>query len=101
MWKVVLLMPFVSLSIYACVSATPKAQLIKEADERMIINCEFLGAISSSSGWGGLAREGGLQNAKNDALNKAAEKGATHFIWTTIDESWGSPRVSGRAYRCK
>jgi hypothetical protein len=101
MWKVILLASFVSLSLYGCVSASPKAQSIKEADERMIANCEFLGTISSSSGWGGVAREGGLQNAKNDALNKAAEKGATHLIWTNVDESWWSPRVAGRAYLCK
>lgn len=75
------------------------AYRIIEADEMMVKDCNFVGQVHGTSGWGNLAASVGIQNAKNGALEKAAKSGATHVYWTDIRGGY-APYVNGRAYNC-
>ncbi|MFH0781955.1 MAG: hypothetical protein V2B20_08385, partial [Pseudomonadota bacterium] len=82
--------------------ATTKSAMainVLEADEKVVTNCKYLGDVTGTSGWGNLAASTGVNNAKNEALEKAAKLGATHVVWTQISGGY-SPFVNGRAYRC-
>lgn len=92
---------FVSLgaSTGCATGRSPAATRIQEADSNMVAGCTYLGEVSGTSGWGGLAASTGIENAKNQALDQAAKKGATHVVWNNLAGGW-SPSVSGKAYRC-
>lgn len=79
---------------------SPSATKILDADAKMVDGCTYVGDVHGSSGWGNLAASTGIQNAKNEAVEKAAALGATHILWTNISGGY-SPYVSGCAYRCK
>jgi len=90
-------------SLIACGCATtlsPSATRIVDADAKMVDACTYVGDVHGSSGRGNLAASAGIQNAKNEATEKAAALGATHILWTNVSGGY-SPYVSGRAYRCK
>jgi len=76
------------------------AARVKDADMKMTDNCQFLGDVYGSSGWGNIAASMGIENAKNEAREKAATMGASHIIWTSTTGGY-SPYVSGKAYLCK
>lgn len=91
-----------ALFMAAC-STTPskEAAQIIEADERGTENCKFLGTVEGSSNYGGLAaQEVGLKRAKNEALEKAYELGATHIVWGNTSKGYWGGNAAGRAYRC-
>lgn len=79
---------------------SPSASRILSADDKMLVGCTYVGDVHGFSGWGGLATPTGIQNAKNEATEKAAALGATHIVWTNISGGMG-PTVNGRAYICK
>lgn len=86
--------------LMGCATArSPAAAKVQEADATMVAGCTYLREVSGTSGWGGLAASTGIENAKNEALDQAAKKGATHVVWNAMDGGW-SPSVSGKAYRC-
>lgn len=62
--------------------------------------CKFVADVQGSSGWGNIAASAGMQNAKNEAREQAAEMGATHIIWTGVAGGY-SPYATGKAYICK
>jgi hypothetical protein len=72
---------------------------VADADENMVIGCKFVGQVQGSSGWGGLAASTGMENAKNEAREKAAQLGATHIVWQAISGNY-TPYVTGHAYSC-
>ena len=76
------------------------ATRILDADAKMVDGCTYVGDVHGSSGWGNLAASTGIQNAKNEAAEKAAALGATHILWTNVSGGY-SPYVSRRAYMCK
>ena len=76
------------------------AARVIDADMKMTDKCQFLGDVHGSSGWGNLAASVGIENAKNEAKEKAASMGATHIVWTGMAGGY-SPYVSGKAYVCK
>lgn len=89
----------VALLAGCATSRSPAALTVQEADANMVAGCTYLGDVTGTSGWGGLAASTGIENAKNQALERAAKKGATHVVWNSIAGGWG-PSVSGKAYRC-
>ena len=92
--------PAVLLSSLACATTrSAAAARVQEADATMVAGCTYLGEVSGTSGWGGLAASTGIENAKNQALEQAAKKGATAVVWNALAGGWG-PSVSGKAYRC-
>jgi hypothetical protein len=95
-----LLIVVVTFAIGGC--ATPlssKASAVREADESMVAGCTYLGDVAGTSGWGNLAASAGIENAKHEAMEKAAALGATHIVWRSLTGGY-SPTATGRAYRC-
>jgi len=64
-------------------------------------DCKLLGTVSGRSLFGG-TDEARVQNAMNDAREKAAAMGATHVIFLEADTKGILSRgnASARAYRC-
>jgi hypothetical protein len=99
--KVFTLILLTSLSASGCATTlSPSATRMLDADAKMVDGCTYVGDVHGSSGWGNLAASTGIQNAKNEAAEKAAALGATHILWTNVSGGY-SPYVSGRAYMCK
>ena len=74
---------------------------VREADERMVAACTYLGDVQASSAWGGLvAREKGANNARKSVLQKAAEKGATHLVWSTLTGGADGASASAKRTNC-
>ncbi|MDA8179564.1 MAG: hypothetical protein M0T69_08520 [Deltaproteobacteria bacterium] len=89
-----------TLIISGCAtSRSVGASRIQEADPAMVSGCKYLGEVHGSSGWGNLAASVGMENAKNEAWERASELGATHIVWNQIMGGY-SPSVSGKAYLC-
>lgn len=89
-----------ALAVSGC--ATRQSQQAAEvltADERMVDGCQLLGEVDGSSGWGGVAASKGMNNARNEAREKAARLGATHVVWMNMAGGY-TPYAVGRAYRC-
>jgi hypothetical protein len=97
-FAIILLSGFIASGCATTLS--PSATRILDADAKMVEGCTYVGDVHGSSGWGNLAASTGIQNAKNEAVEKAAALGATHILWTNISGGY-SPYVSGRAYICK
>jgi len=81
------------------VSPSATASRVQEADAQMVASCRYVGEVQGSSGWGNLAASAGMENAKNEAREKAAKLNATHVVWNSIVGGY-SPYVSAKAYRC-
>jgi TolB-like protein len=77
-----------------------KASLVREAKEFSVEDCEFLGTVQGWSGWGDRAEGVGIQNARNQALERAASLGATHIVWVDIRGGL-APVARARAYSCE
>ena len=73
--------------------------MVREADDALVAKCRFLGSVDGTSGWGGLASEIGIANAKNEVREKAAKTGATDLVWGSSSGGFGSC-ATGRAYAC-
>ena len=94
--------PVVALAeLLAACATTPSAAASKvaDADENMVAACRFLGEVQGSSGWGNIAASAGMENAKNEAREKAAQLGATHVVWQAVSGGY-SPYATGRGYSC-
>lgn len=88
------------LALAACaVTPTREALSVQDADVGMVSACRFVGNVTGMSGWGGLASDAGIANAKNEARVKAARLGANAIVWASVQNSY-LPTVSGNAYRC-
>lgn len=80
----------------ACSTTAPP---IRDADASMVRQCQFLGTVSGSSGWGNILASVGMQNAQNEARANASQEGATDIVWTNIAGGF-APFATGNAYRC-
>lgn len=97
----IVLMSSVSSITGCATSRSAEAIRVQEADNAMVANCIFLGEVEAKSGWGGIfGASTGRENAKNEALEKAVQLGATHVVWTDVG-GFFVPSATGRAYRCK
>lgn len=87
--------------LLASCAVTPsrEATAVHDADAAMVSACKFVGYVSGTSGWSGLAADAGEANAQNEAREKAAQLGATDIVWQTVHSGWGST-ANGDAYRC-
>ena len=82
-------------------AATPsrEALAVHDADASGIAGCKFVGYVTGTSGWGGIAADAGESNAQNEAREKAAKLGATDVVWQTVRGGYSSS-ANGNAYRC-
>src|SRR5690349_1018505 len=77
--------------VAGCSSAPPVpsavARSVKEGDPSVLNrDCKLLGTVNGRSLFGG-ADEARVQNAMNDAREKAAAMGATHIVFLATDTS--------------
>lgn len=90
-----------ALIVSACAAnPSPAVRGIQETDASRVKGCEPLGGIHGSSILGGLAASTAMGNAKNEALEQAVEKGATHVVWGNVEGNYNGASASGQAYRC-
>jgi hypothetical protein len=75
--------------------------LVREADDEMVKGCEYLGDVTASSTFGGLVQGMGQSRARKSAYKRAAQKGATHLVWSRQSSGYGGANASGRAYKCE
>ena len=88
------------VALAGCAEAPPRAALaVHDADSAMVQGCQFVGYVTGTSGWSGLAADAGESNAQNEAREKAGKLGATDVVWQTVHSGWGSA-ANGNAYRC-
>jgi hypothetical protein len=88
--------------LVGCASVpSPQASRVKEADDRMVANCELLGTIVGSSLIGGVVDTGAI-NSMVSVKEQAAAQGATHVVFSGIDggNQFATGRATARAYRC-
>ncbi|MBC7466991.1 MAG: hypothetical protein H7256_13465 [Bdellovibrio sp.] len=85
-----------------CVTSISKdASLIKEADEKAIQSCTFLGNVDGSATFAGITADGLHESAKSEALDKAVQLKATHVVWLSVQKGFDSgASVLGKAYAC-
>jgi hypothetical protein len=81
-------------------SRSASARPIYESDARGVENCSFVGSFTGYSNVAGALASTGIQNAKNDVLDQAEARGATHVVWQSVAVGWGST-AAGNAYRCE
>ena len=83
-------------------SQSDAARKIVDGDPAILNrDCKLLGPVSGRSVFGG-ADEARVQNAMNDAREKAAAMGATHVVFLVTDTKGILNRgnAQARAYRC-
>lgn len=90
-----------TLAVSGCATTlSSAARSVKESDEKGVADCKFVGSVEGSSGFGNLAAKVGMQNAKNEAIEKAAKLSATHIVFGEVRGGF-SPSAQGRAYHCR
>jgi hypothetical protein len=75
-----------------------RAQQVKPAYPAMVTSCTFLGGVTGGSDIPFIAY--GEQAARYQALDAAAQLGATHIVWTDLKQGTKALAI-GRAYRCE
>ena len=85
-----------------CASISPTAAKIKEAGKDSVSGCKYLGEVTGTSKVGSesaVLYHTGKDNAKKDALEKAAQLGGTHIVWRSLIDA--RPIVAiGEVYQC-
>ena len=80
---------------------SPKASRIQVSTLDLVKNCKYLGEFSGWSGHGGsMMSNVGVQNARNEAREKASAVGATHIVWIFSSGGYSST-AKGAAYKCR
>jgi hypothetical protein len=75
------------LVMSGCASLSPAAGKIKEAGKDTVSGCKYLGEVTGTSKVGSesaVLYHTGKDNAKKDALEKAAQLGGTHIVWRPL-----------------
>jgi hypothetical protein len=75
------------LVMSGCASLSPSAAKIKEAGKDTVSGCKYLGEVTGTSKVGSESAvmfHTGKDNAKKDALEKAAKLGGTHIVWRPL-----------------
>jgi hypothetical protein len=78
---------FLLLVMSGCASLSPAAGKIKEAGKDAVSGCKYLGEVTGTSKVGSesaVLYQTGKDNAKKDALEKAAQLGGTHIVWRPL-----------------
>jgi hypothetical protein len=90
---------FIMFFLTACAASSTVIR-IREADPDMVMGCEFVSTVHASS-TSCLFFGGGLESVKSKALIKAESIGATHIVWTNLEDGPLGASVIGRTYKCK
>ena len=90
------------LSLWAIGCATPLTPggaNVRDADDRAVAQCMFVGDLIASKSSGLLNIEAGIEDARVQLRNQAAERAATHIVWGSVTTGV-TQTAAGRAYRC-
>ncbi|MFO1419324.1 MAG: hypothetical protein U1E83_11750 [Methylotetracoccus sp.] len=89
-----------AVGLCCAVSTMISAAELREARESTVSECEFLGKVEGTSGYG--KRMGSWEPvAKAQAMKRAAKLGATDVVWQQmVDVGVFNGRAIARAYRC-
>lgn len=95
---------FIALIVFSGCATTlsDRASRIRWVDQpEAVAGCDFVGIVDGSSTQSGVANiSTGRNNARNEALERAAKKGATHIHWLSSDESFSGIHITAEAFRC-
>src|SRR5882672_3288707 len=97
------LLTVMALGLYGCsTTLSDRASRLRWVDQaQQVSGCEFLGIVDGSSTQSGIANiSTGRNNARNEALEHAASRGATHIHWMSNDESFSGIHITAEAYKC-
>ena len=78
---------FLLLMMSGCASLSPAAAKIRESGKDTVSGCKYLGEVTGTSAVGtesAVLYHTGKDNAKKDALEKAAKLGGTHVVWRPL-----------------
>ena len=78
---------------------SPQAQQVREAHESEVENCQRIGEVYGSASGFHWSQGEAMQSARNQALERARERNATHLVWRHAEDSI-TPQAQGVAYRC-
>jgi len=90
-----------ALALAGCLSMTPQAEnvrVIRNANE--IRDCQSLGNVEATSGWGSVAASGGFANNKTDMRNETAARGGDALLIHT-ERGGFLAHSMGEAFRCQ
>lgn len=95
----------VSATLVACTSLSPAGQRVRVTNNADVVrDCEFVGNVKASSGWGGPAGGNiGEDQVQVKMQNETAELGGDVLFLTSAKAGGygGSSRGIGEAYNCK
>lgn len=76
---------------------TEEALKIKDADDQMVKDCKLVKTVTGTSVY---VSKKGINGARADVLNEAADAHATHVVWENITDTINGATATGRAYQC-
>lgn len=91
------------ISVLGCASTlSDRASQVRWVDApQQVAGCDSVGMVEGSSAQSGPANiSTGRNNARNEALERAAAKGATHVQWVENNEGWSGIHVRAEAFDC-
>ena len=88
-------------ALIALLIATPAAAEVRDADEKMVEGCQFVGMVDGSGGTMTGKTHKAAKDARADARREAESMGGTHVVWFAPQTAGGGVLASGRAYRCQ
>jgi hypothetical protein len=85
-----------SLASGCAPALSPAGAQLREAAPEAVGECVFLGTVVGNVG---RFDPSPIDDAKIDALNRAAERGASRVVWESVSAGRGATAMA-RAYRC-
>jgi len=85
------------LGIASCVTMSPAAKTIHDAEPKTVEHCMFLADLSTH---GPTFANDQITMARKKLRNQAADIGATHLVWKAFQQGWNGSTVWAKAYRC-
>lgn len=103
--KKTLLLSLLALSLSGCATGltheASRITQISDSQRSQVKDCKSVGEVAGNSSYGGLfMQEAGKNYAKNQAMNDAANMGATHIVWILAEGGFFGGKAFGVAYKC-
>lgn len=97
LWTTIGLLALVS----GCASPlSPKAERIVEARHSDVRDCREVGDVRGHASGFHWSSAAAMNSARDQALEQAADRDATHVVWDNIEEGM-TAYTAGTAYRCR
>ena len=103
--KNITLLGLLALTLSGCATAltheAARITQVNDSERSQVKDCKTMGEVMGTSSYGGFfMQEAGKNYAKNQAMNEAANMGATHVVWTTAQGGFFGGSAYGVAYKC-